>query len=149
MPLRDLGNTFKAGVCAAAREVTTACVSTSRARRANRVASNLFPPFARSWSGSPLRSAARTAPLHAQDAFDRRELTIPVRDGAKLFAVALVPKSMAAPLPIMLIRTPYSAAGAFRTAQLPGSYKELAEDGYIFVTEDVRGGGAALGRRSA
>ena len=91
----------------------------------------------------PLLAAAGAlvpiAPLHPQDAFERRELTIPVRDGVKLFAVALVPKSMAAPLPIMLIRTPYSAAGAFRTAQLPGSYKELAEDGYIFVTEDVRG----------
>jgi putative CocE/NonD family hydrolase len=82
---------------------------------------------------------APLAPLHAQDVFERRELTIPVRDGMKLFAVALVPKSMATPLPIMLIRTPYSAAGAFRTAQLPASYKELAEDGYIFVTEDVRG----------
>ena len=50
-------------------------------------------------------------PLRAQDTFERRELTIPVRDGVKLFAVALVPKSMPAPLPIMLIRTPYSAAG--------------------------------------
>jgi putative CocE/NonD family hydrolase len=91
----------------------------------------------------PLLAAAGAlaplAPLHAQDVFERRELTIPVRDGVKLFAVALVPKSMTTPLPIMLIRTPYSAAGAFRTAQLPASYKELAEDGYIFVTEDVRG----------
>jgi putative CocE/NonD family hydrolase len=82
---------------------------------------------------------APLSPLLPQDAFERRELTIPVRDGVKLFAVALVPRSMPQPLPIMLIRTPYSAAGAFRTVQLPASYKELAEDGYIFVTEDVRG----------
>ena len=82
---------------------------------------------------------APLTPALSQDAFERRELTIPVRDGTKLFAVALVPSSMPQPLPIMLIRTPYSAAGAFRSAQLPASYRELAEDGYIFVTEDVRG----------
>src|ERR1019366_3337315 len=47
------------------------------------------------------------ASLQAQDSFERRELTIPVRDGVKLFAVALVPTSVPRPLPIMLIRTPY------------------------------------------
>jgi putative CocE/NonD family hydrolase len=71
--------------------------------------------------------------------FERRELTIPMRDGTKLFAVALVPTGATAPLPIMLIRTPYSAARAFPTDTLPASYSELAQDGYIFVTEDIRG----------
>ena len=71
--------------------------------------------------------------------YERRELTIPVRDGTKLFAVALIPRVASAPLPIILIRTPYSAAGAFRTAELPAQYRELGADGYIFVTEDIRG----------
>jgi uncharacterized protein len=71
--------------------------------------------------------------------YERRELTIPVRDGTKLFAVALIPKGTHLPLPIVLIRTPFSAAVEFRTAALPPAFKELAEDGYIFVTEDVRG----------
>jgi hypothetical protein len=62
-----------------------------------------------------------------------------MRDGTHLFAVALVPRGASEPLPILLNRTPYSAAGAFRTAELPGQYRELAEDGYIFVTEDIRG----------
>jgi hypothetical protein len=71
--------------------------------------------------------------------FERRELTIPMRDGVKLFAVALVPVGVTTPLPIMFIRTPYSAARAFRSDTLPATYAELAQDGYIFVTEDIRG----------
>jgi uncharacterized protein len=71
--------------------------------------------------------------------FERRELTIPMRDGAHLFAVALIPTGATSPLPIMLIRTPYSAAQAFPADTLPATYRELAQDGYIFVTEDIRG----------
>ena len=71
--------------------------------------------------------------------YERRELTIPVRDGTKLFAVALIPQGATEPLPIILIRTPYSAENAFGTAKLPAQYRELGEDGYIFVTEDARG----------
>ncbi|MGE5091709.1 MAG: X-Pro dipeptidyl-peptidase, partial [Bacillota bacterium] len=65
-------------------------------------------------------------------AYERRELTIPMRDGTKLFAVALIPRGVSEPLPIILIRTPYSAAGAFRTAELPARFRELGRDGYIF-----------------
>lgn len=72
-------------------------------------------------------------------AYERHELTIPARDGTRLFAIALIPKNPRQPLPILLIRTPYSAAGAFKTAELPAQYRELAEDGYIFVAEDIRG----------
>jgi uncharacterized protein len=81
------------------------------------------------------------APANAQHGavYERRELTIPVRDGTRLFAIALIPKGTRRPLPIMLIRTPFGAAGAFPTAELPAMYRELAEDGYMFVVEDVRG----------
>ncbi|MEO8029836.1 MAG: CocE/NonD family hydrolase, partial [Gemmatimonadota bacterium] len=80
-------------------------------------------------------------PAHAQipSTYERRELTIPVRDGVKLFAVALIPKGAHEALPIMLNRTPYGATNAIGTDALPGDYKELAEDGYIFVVEDIRG----------
>ena len=71
--------------------------------------------------------------------YERRELTIPVRDGTRLFAVALIPKGTSEPLPILLIRTPFNAAREFRSTDLPPAYHELAEDGYIFVTEDIRG----------
>ncbi|MBA2626698.1 MAG: CocE/NonD family hydrolase [Gemmatimonadales bacterium] len=53
--------------------------------------------------------------------------------------MALVPKTASGPLPIILIRTPFGAAREFRSATLPTSLKELGRDGYIFVTEDVRG----------
>ncbi len=71
--------------------------------------------------------------------FERRELTIPMRDGVRLFAVALIPKSSHQPLPLLLIRTPFGAEREFRSDQVPLQYRELAEDGYIFVTEDIRG----------
>jgi putative CocE/NonD family hydrolase len=72
-------------------------------------------------------------------AYERRELSIPMRDGVTLFAVAIVPKAPAEPLPILLIRTPYSAEGTIPKAEPPRGYGELARDGYIFVAEDIRG----------
>ena len=108
--------------------------------------------------GSTLLSAVCIAlPLataRAQEGigYERRELSIPVRDGTTLFAVALIPKNHAAPLPILLIRTPFSAANTFRDSTVPRAYRELAEDGYIFVSEDIRGrlgsGGAFVTLRS-
>ena len=87
---------------------------------------------------APLAPTARAHGQHAI-AYERRELTIPVRDGTHLFAVALIPKDLSRPVPILLIRTPFSAAREFQSAELPNAYKELGEDGYIFVTEDIRG----------
>jgi uncharacterized protein len=87
----------------------------------------------------PVFLAGSAAPIHAQTTYERRELTIPVRDGIRLFAVALIPKTPQQSLPILLIRTPFGAAGEFRSAELPAQYQELGEDGYIFVTEDIRG----------
>ncbi|HEX3530189.1 MAG TPA: CocE/NonD family hydrolase [Thermoanaerobaculia bacterium] len=71
--------------------------------------------------------------------YERRELKIPMRDGVMLFAVALIPKGATSPLPILLIRTPFNAARELQGSTLPESLRELGEDGYIFVVEDVRG----------
>lgn len=91
-----------------------------------------------------LLSAAFASPLRAGE-YERRELTIPMRDGVRLFAVALVPSNAKEPLPILLVRTPFGAAREFGTAELPAALRELGEDGYIFVTQDVRGRGASQG----
>ena len=48
--------------------------------------------------------------------YERRELTIPVRDGTKLFAIALIPAGSRDPLPIILTRTPFGAERALRCA---------------------------------
>ncbi|HEU4763710.1 MAG TPA: CocE/NonD family hydrolase [Gemmatimonadales bacterium] len=69
----------------------------------------------------------------------RRELTIPMRDGVRLHAVALAPARDTAPLPILLIRTPFDAARELLAAEPPAGFRELAKDGYIFVFEDIRG----------
>jgi putative CocE/NonD family hydrolase len=77
--------------------------------------------------------------------FDKREVMIPMRDGVKLFTVLIVPKG-ASRAPIILDRTPYSAAkftaraaSPHAAVALPSAYGELAEAGYIVVAQDVRG----------
>src|SRR5207302_10670345 len=47
----------------------------------------------------------------------RREVTIPMRDGVKLYAVLIIPRG-AGKLPIMLDRTPYSADKGTRRGTL-------------------------------
>jgi len=77
--------------------------------------------------------------------FEKREVMIPMRDGAKLFTVIIIPKAVSH-APMILDRTPYSAAKFVTRAAsphaalaLPNSYGELAEAGYIIVAQDVRG----------
>jgi hypothetical protein len=62
---------------------------------------------------------------------------IPMRDGVKLHTLVFVPKKQPEPLPIIMSRTPYGIAGS--AGRLQGSYQELADDGYIFVFQDIRG----------
>jgi uncharacterized protein len=69
--------------------------------------------------------------------FETREVLIPMRDGVKLHTLIYLPKTTAAPLPILLNRTPYGIAGS--GGRLRGTMKELADDGYIFAFQDIRG----------
>jgi putative CocE/NonD family hydrolase len=78
----------------------------------------------------------------------RREVMIPMRDGAKLHTVILVPKG-AHGAPILLTRTPYDAdaltthaTSAHLGPSLEGydnATEVILEDGYIRVIQDVRG----------
>jgi len=62
---------------------------------------------------------------------------VAMRDGVRLNTDIYAPKSSREPLPFMLLRTPYGIDGSER---MFGSYlKELAEEGYIFVFQDIRG----------
>jgi putative CocE/NonD family hydrolase len=63
---------------------------------------------------------------------------IPVRDGVHLQTVILTPKNANGSLPILFRRTPY---GVPADGNLPvnGSLKELIQDGYIFVVQNLRG----------
>jgi uncharacterized protein len=85
-----------------------------------------------------------TAPKDANDYVKRVEM-IPMRDGAKLYTVIVVPKG-AKGAPILLTRTPYNAAGRAARANstrmlatLPQGDEVFVADGYIRVFQDVRG----------
>jgi uncharacterized protein len=70
-------------------------------------------------------------------AFTVRDAMIPMRDGVKLFTKIFTPKNQAGPLPLIFRRTPYGIDGA--AGSFTRYYKALAEDGYIFVFQDIRG----------
>jgi len=70
-------------------------------------------------------------------AYTRTEVKIPMRDSVRLFTVIVAPKSAAALLPILMERTPYSAAGAAGGAARNAPVLGLG--GYILVFQDIRG----------
>jgi putative CocE/NonD family hydrolase len=63
---------------------------------------------------------------------------IPVRDGVKLQTAILTPVDQQGPLPILFRRTPYGVPEN-PPEQMPASLKEFAQDGYIFVIQNLRG----------
>ncbi len=70
-------------------------------------------------------------------AFTIRDEMIPARDGVKLFTRIFTPKNQTGPLPIVFRRTPYGIDGA--AGSFTRYYKALADEGYIFVFQDIRG----------
>src|SRR5437868_1430613 len=81
--------------------------------------------------------AQQTAPA-AKPLFTFQEVMVPMRDGAHLQTVILAPIDQQGPLPILLRRTPYGVPNHAPNT-LPASWKELAQDGYIFVVQNLRG----------
>lgn len=85
--------------------------------------------------------AAPAPPVAALGApWSIRDAMIPMRDGVRLHTRIFVPSKPAAPLearPFLFLRTPYGVADS--EMALETRYKELADDGYIFVFQDIRG----------
>lgn len=72
--------------------------------------------------------------------FSERAEMIPMRDGINLHTVIFTPESHAGRLPILLIRSPYGLDNVARLQKLLATdYADLANDGYIFVFQDIRG----------
>ncbi len=67
-----------------------------------------------------------------------QEVMVPVRDGVHLQTVIITPLNQTGPLPILFQRTPYGVPDKPPT-QVPASLKELMQDGYIFVFQNLRG----------
>jgi uncharacterized protein len=70
--------------------------------------------------------------------FKLQEVMVPVRDGVHLQTAILTPVNQSGPLPILFTRTPYGVPDTAPT-KIPPSFKELAQDGYIFVFQNLRG----------
>ena len=73
--------------------------------------------------------------------YTKNELRVPMRDGKHLFTVVYQPRDTTRSYPIMLNRTPYSV-GPYGPSAYPrglGPSSRFADDGYIFVYQDVRG----------
>jgi predicted acyl esterase len=74
----------------------------------------------------------------------KRDVMIPMRDGVKLHTVIIIPKN-ARGLPMLLERTPYDATFDARTDAphlrdaVWSALREWVDDGYIFVSQDIRG----------
>ncbi|CAN5402460.1 CocE/NonD family hydrolase [soil metagenome] len=73
--------------------------------------------------------------------YTKREISITVRDGVKLFTAIYEPKDKSQKYPILLNRTPYTIApyGADKFKTNLGPDPLFAKEGYIFVYQDVRG----------
>lgn len=76
----------------------------------------------------------------------RQEVMIPMRDGVKLFTEIIIPKNVKGLMPIVLTRTPYSAAKSANNEASPHATmalqlldETLVQNGYIRVIQDVRG----------
>jgi putative CocE/NonD family hydrolase len=81
---------------------------------------------------------ANPSPQPAPPLFTVQEVMIPVRDGVRLQTAILTPVDQHGPLPILFRRTPYGVPDK-APESMPASIKELAQDGYIFVIQNLRG----------
>src|SRR6266853_5147858 len=73
--------------------------------------------------------------------YTKYEHRIPMRDGVRLFTRVFIPKDDSQPWPIILTRTPYALKpyGEDNYTNISGSTLTLAKDGFVLVTQDVRG----------
>ncbi|MFL5494035.1 MAG: CocE/NonD family hydrolase, partial [Gemmatimonadales bacterium] len=76
-------------------------------------------------------------PVQAQaPAYGCHFVEIPTRDGVHLHTSICEPRAPHPPMPFLLTRTPYGVAG---DTVVRDDYRFFAADGYIFVSQDIRG----------
>ena len=78
------------------------------------------------------------AQSQTEDKYNRREVMITMRDGVKLHTVIFTPKNQTEALPFLIERTPYGV-NDYPSPEKNGYVKDMADDGYIFVYQDIRG----------
>ncbi|HJU55422.1 MAG TPA: CocE/NonD family hydrolase [Pyrinomonadaceae bacterium] len=108
-----------------------------------RVTLRLAPVVVLLFAASPLLAQTTPAPTPSPtpalaQSFEKTEKMIVMRDGARLYTEIFTPKTATAPLPIIFLRTPYGVTG-WGERSINGSLSKLAEEGYIFAFQDIRG----------
>ena len=78
------------------------------------------------------------AQSQTEDKYNRSEVMITMRDGVKLHTVIFTPKNQTEALPFLIERTPYGV-NDYPSPEKNGYVKDMADDGYIFVYQDIRG----------
>ena len=71
--------------------------------------------------------------------YKRTEAMIPMRDGIKLYTVIYSPANLSEAAPILMVRTPYGSRNRAVSPDSSDYIDDMAAEGYIFVTQDVRG----------
>jgi uncharacterized protein len=97
------------------------------------VAALTFATIARAQSAAPAQ-----APAAKPAVFTLQEVMVPMRDGVRLQTVIITPVNSTGPLPILLERTPYGVPEQ-APDHIPVTFKELMQDGYVFVFQNLRG----------
>jgi putative CocE/NonD family hydrolase len=72
-------------------------------------------------------------------AWNKTEAMIPMRDSVKLHTLIFSPARAATNLPFLMERSPYGSDNGRAERTLATRYKELADEGFIFVLQDIRG----------
>ena len=85
----------------------------------------------------PVHARMQQPPASPAAGYTAQAVMIPMRDGIRLHTRIFTPKDQHGPLPIILLRTPYGIAHAEDNFTM--YLKTLAEEGYIFVFQDIRG----------
>ncbi len=85
-----------------------------------------------------LLSLAACTPNDPAD-WNKTEVMIPMRDGIRLHTLIYAPKNATTKLPLLMERSPYGFTGGKPEVSLKARYKQLADEGFIFVFQDIRG----------
>lgn len=72
-------------------------------------------------------------------AWNKTEVMIPMRDGVRLHTLIYAPANQSGKLPLLIERSPYGWTGDKPERTLANRYKQLADEGFIFVFQDIRG----------
>lgn len=120
-----------------------------RSTLAPRRARPLLLLFVAALQGCTDRIAFRAEPENTPDGayspirklYDKHEYRVPMRDGTLLYTAVFTPRYTDRPAPILLKRTPYGCRpyGESSYPEFLGPILDYADDGYIFVYQDVRG----------